>query len=649
MSKTIEVDSNLQFIYDTQPQGGVSFKEEFYNRYGDSYGTCVNIYDTPNIMTEFWMLELTKLENTTIIVDYVTDQEIDYKKGVNESIEELQLRKNRAKTTGEFDLADSEYNVLRNLNIALTKEGEQVKKMHIRVFVYEATLAKLEEKVNEILLTIGSDGYKGLPLLDQQKQEWQSMFLPYEEQAKLENEPQGMEIQAEALGLGFAHNQTFLSDESGGFFGTTRSGGTVYFDMFYKSPTRLYYNLFVAGDMGSGKSTLLKKLLADNANKGNFIRGYDKSGEFASVVEEYKGHSIPLDGSQGLINMFQVYPTVTKKGDSLETDVKASFVQHISTMGVIYRILNSEADSTEVKLYEAAAWDFYVENGLWDNPEVVITELPDSDYPIAEEFSEFIKIKEKNEDDDFIRKAYTKMRITINQLVKQYGTLFNGTTTIPDLGENPVVFFDIATLSDLKNEAVFDCQIFISLNNIMANVMKVGRKEKEKFDAQVKKFGSNKRFLWNLRKFLIILDECHNILNIKKAFATKIFMTIMSEARKFFGGIALGTQRIERMFPKVDNVSDKDMAEAADNLRQLFGLTQYKILLRQDTTSIPSLKNLFGSSFSDLEYEMMTKYRTGKSEGVDGSEGILAISGDQNLQMTFQVTDEEIAMFDGGS
>ena len=46
---------------------------------------------------------------------------------------------------------------------------------------------------------------------------------------------------------------------------------------------------------------------------------------------------------------------------------------------------------------------------------------------------------------------------------------------------------------------------------------------------------------------------------------------------------------------------------------------------------------------------MMTKYRTGKSEGVDGSEGILAISGDQNLQMTFQVTDEEIAMFDGGS
>ena len=41
---------------------------------------------------------------------------------------------------------------------------------------------------------------------------------------------------------------------------------------------RLYYNLFLAGDMGSGKSTILKKILRDNAAKGHYIRGFDKSG-----------------------------------------------------------------------------------------------------------------------------------------------------------------------------------------------------------------------------------------------------------------------------------------------------------------------------------------------------------------------------------
>ena len=35
------------------------------------------------------------------------------------------------------------------------------------------------------------------------------MFLPLSEQRKLRNRREGMDIQAEALGLGFSHNQTF--------------------------------------------------------------------------------------------------------------------------------------------------------------------------------------------------------------------------------------------------------------------------------------------------------------------------------------------------------------------------------------------------------------------------------------------------------
>ena len=42
----------------------------------------------------------------------------------------------------------------------------------------------------------------------------------------------------------------------------------------------------------------------------------------------------------------------------------------------------------------------------------------------------------------------------------------------------------------------------------------------------------------------------------------------MSEARKYFTGIALATQRVQRMFPNADNAQDKDTVEAANKLKR---------------------------------------------------------------------------------
>ena len=97
-------------------------------------------------------------------------------------------------------------------------------------------------------------------------------------------------------------------------------------------------------------------------------------------------------------------------------------------------------------------------------------------------------------------------------------------------------------------------------------------------------FDRNEKDWWDIIRCLVVVDECHNILN-EKAYAAKWFVTLMSEARKYFTGIALATQRVQRMFPNADNAQDKDTVEAANKLK-IFGLTQYKILLKQDSTSI---------------------------------------------------------------
>ena len=93
----------------------------------------------------------------------------------------------------------------------------------------------------------------------------------------------------------------------------------------------------------------------------------------------------------------------------------------------------------------------------------------------------------------------------------------------------------------------------------MGNITRIG---------SVKRVFRNEKDWWDIIRCLVVVDECHNILNIEKAYAAKWFVTLMSEARKYFTGIALATQRVQRMFPNADNAQDKDTVEAANKLKR---------------------------------------------------------------------------------
>ena len=158
-------------------------------------------------MSEFWLLEITSLENSIVMVDTRLDGDIAYKKGISDTIGELKTRMKKATETEQDDLAN-EIEILRTLSFEMGQQGEQIKSRHT-YFLSQPTLEALEKQVNIVLGTLNSDGYDGTVLLGEQKEEWQSMFLPLSEQRKLRNRREGMDIQAEALGLGFSHNQTF--------------------------------------------------------------------------------------------------------------------------------------------------------------------------------------------------------------------------------------------------------------------------------------------------------------------------------------------------------------------------------------------------------------------------------------------------------
>ena len=101
-----------------------------------------------------------------------------------------------------------------------------------------------------------------------------------------------------------------------------------------------------------------------------------------------------------------------------------------------------------------------------------------------------------------------KIKNVVRNIVRTYGNLFNGYTSIENIQDEQIVTFDISALKDMKAE-VFDAQIFnmISLcwDNCVTNgklMMKGLKEETVKVDDVV--------------HTLILIDESHRWVNTKK-------------------------------------------------------------------------------------------------------------------------------------
>ncbi|MBC1481563.1 MULTISPECIES: TraE, Type IV secretion system protein [Listeria] len=645
-----DISDEISFLEAIQPQGNISFKDEFHIRTGHSYQSCLHVYGYPSVYMGNWLVDVTNHDellpkqgesnqtsrlDTIVTVDYMTEKEADYGEILKGTVGEYTSQYNSATDTTTMDNLSEEVLAARELAFKVNNAGEQIKMCHIRIFVSAATQMDCEKHVDNIRRKLSNKGYQSEVYLEENLEEWQSLFLGYDLQKALSSFHAGNEIPAEAMGLGFAHNQTFLKDPTGPYFGFTRTGGTVYWDLFHKSEKRLAYNAFLAGDMGAGKSTAVKKLVTGNAIKGNFIRGFDKAGEFVHVVSDIGGHSIKLNGEDGKLNIFQVYPNITMKDaeGNFVVDEANSFSQHVKNLCMVYQLKNGLIDAGDLDDITTLAYDFYREFGLWGAGQLSITNLPETKYPILEDWVSFLDRRTREEVEPDTRKVFRRIHKSFLAMLQNYGNIFNGHTSIPDFSKQQILFYETGGLESF-DDYVFDIQIYTATTQIWSTMTTLGRQEQNSYTAREKHW-------FDYTRFLVVMDECHNYLNIEKAYTAKFFVTMLSEARKFFAGVVFATQRLERMFPKADNVQAKEMVLAANQLSQIVGLCPYKMIFKTDEASMKRLKSVFGTQLTESEYELIPRFGIGDC--------ILSMSGDQNLTMHVEITPEEELLFAGGA
>lgn len=631
--RTKKPERDMNLLNEIKPAGGITFKDVKYITTGSGYEGCIHIYKFPENIDTYWMAKVCNINGTVALVDISTDNMSEVKKNLNKSMKEQVGRRIGARDFAELYDADKRLDEMKRMYDEIKSYNEVIKLVHIRIFLADRSFESLEKKIKNIMDKLETDsGFLTTIYLNESKSEYRSMTRSYKKQKEEMFFPKGQSLTATGVAHGDPFHFSSLDDETGEFLGTTPCGGNVLLDIFQKTSTRLYYNFLAIGEMGSGKSTLLKKQFKSNAIKGNYVRTFDISGEFTILTKTLGGKVIKLDGSEGILNPLEIL----KAGD----DENISFTRHISKVSTFYKFLvGGSVDAEEIAEFEDVLKQLYSSFGLWsdDRRNIQCTGLPAASYPTFTDYLNFLtesmevmqNEKYSHLEEQVVAKTLLlrdKIRKVIKNIVDTYGTLFDGHTSIDNILDEQIVTFDISTLKELKDE-VFDAMIINIISLCWDNCVTNGK-------LMLNMLREGKIKLWDVTRFLILIDESHRWLNAKKTHALDLVSVYLREARKYFGGIGLASQRA------ADYVPEGSDSDAVNKLKNIFELTQYKFVFRQSSNAKKLLYQIFDGELTGTQIEKIPKLEIGQC--------ILLISGDKNIEFKVHLTKDEDMLFSGG-
>ena len=631
--RTKKPERDMNLLNEIKPAGGITFKDVKYITTGSGYEGCIHIYKFPENIDTYWMAKVCNINGTVALVDISTDNMSEVKKNLNKSMKEQVGRRIGARDFAELYDADKRLEEMKRMYDEIKSYNEVIKLVHIRIFLADRSFESLEKKIKNIMDKLETDsGFLTTIYLNESKSEYKSMTRSYKKQKEEMFFPKGQSLTATGVAHGDPFHFSSLDDETGEFLGTTPCGGNVLLDIFQKTSTRLYYNFLAIGEMGSGKSTLLKKQFKSNAIKGNYARTFDISGEFTILTKTLGGKVIKLDGSEGILNPLEIL----KAGD----DENISFTRHISKVSTFYKFLvGGSVDAEEIAEFEDVLKQLYSSFGLWsdDRRNIQCTGLPAASYPTFTDYLNFLtesmevmqNEKYSHLEEQVVAKTLLlrdKIRKVIKNIVDTYGTLFDGHTSIDNILDEQIVTFDISTLKELKDE-VFDAMIINIISLCWDNCVTNGK-------LMLNMLREGKIKLWDVTRFLILIDESHRWLNAKKTHALDLVSVYLREARKYFGGIGLASQRA------ADYVPEGSDSDAVNKLKNIFELTQYKFVFRQSSNAKKLLYQIFDGELTGTQIEKIPKLEIGQC--------ILLISGDKNIEFKVHLTKDEDMLFSGG-
>jgi hypothetical protein len=626
---------DVDFISKTQPSGSITF-EESYVQTGSGVETTVVIDAFPQSPLPFWIVNLAESSpNVICIINIESENKVTTRRRYQKMLREEKYAMEHAKDDSASMEAELEVNKLNQLILG-TFQGESSQKLiSVRLTIKTPDLKTHQERLSELVNTLQGGGFHGQHFPSDTKTLYESKWLSPEKTSSSFYKIAPFSISSNDLAKGYPFNHSELNDPCGAYQGRTDTGGAIFFDPWYRTGQRTASNLLILGKTGSGKSHFIKKNLDYQVSLGNRVVTFSKNNEYNKWSKDVNGVVVGMFNHKERINMLQITGGVSKineDGTGENTiDEYASYTSHLSNVINNLRLIDRTINDTESNAMSVILNKFYIKFGIWRTQAELeqigipnVTSLKPEEYPILSQFQDFV-----NSTSGLFRDSSTenKMKTALDMLIEVGAGVFDGITNVRDLTKEQVVCFDLDTLL-AQDRAFQQIQLANAFQMIVSQALISGLKQRD----FILSGGDPEEVIHTI----LMIDECHNLINIHNPFIAEQINVSLRELRKLYGAIWLATQTPKEMRPS-GVPQTKELITAVESINKIVDFMTYRFLFMLDSSS--EIKDLIGDNLPDEYAQAIPSLNQGQC---------VLMSGKSVMKMTVHFDPVRNLVYSGG-
>ena len=579
----------------------------------DKYITSIRIWSYPAMLSQLTIADLVSANYDDVIVtwDVTLSDKSKIKQEISKSLTEL---KSRAvldeKVTDAMD-TQAEFDKLQVLYNDISSGYENMMYTTLRMYVYDTDLESLEKRVDRIKTDLDAEyGFGSYVPSNQMLSEYQNLCRS----ANTSNTPMPLNG---TYSIQFPFYYQEHIDDSGMFMGYTQTDGLTVLNTFTRNAARPSYDLLSIGVKGGGKTITLKSLLQDQILLGNKVMCLDLENEYSSLVQMYNGQTIRMD-RKSFVNPLQIRNTIVAEreaADNLDDDLseedrfntkldafESNFTAELSRICTFMYQFSPELDGEAIAVFRDVLVETYAQKNITKTTD--LSSLSPKDFPIFSDVLKNIERKLKDSSSSELERALLKkLEIQVKNLSQRgaYGSMFDAHTNV-EIDETNLIVFDVKSLSEMDENAC-NAQLFNILSLMWSEICKNVA------------YNNNIKNPFDRRYVTCLIDEAHRFISTKNTLCTDYMLKLVRRTRKYDAALWFATQSILDFLPS-------DTGASADDVKKIFQLVQYKLILKQSSNSIQKMHETFDQfTISELKNtegfapgEMLLSLGSGKNK-----------------------------------
>ena len=542
----------------------INFRQNYFV-IGGRYFTDLVVYSYPAYFKDLQLAALFASfgPEVTVTLDCSMQSDEITKAQIDRAISELKGRRSLPQTDAEVIESESDITDLQQLYAEISRGNERMVSTTLRLFISANSESQLSDNCDRVMKEIKSLGMKAF--LPEYRMSDEYRFLMYPS-----------DISQNAIPLEDTFKKQFpfyyqsLIDNGGTYFGETVTGGQVLFNPFLQTRDRISYDILISGVKGSGKTITLKSMIADQISVGNKVMLFDIEGEYHTLAKRLGGVVITL-GRSSAINPLQLRSAVATNDKDAD---ESNFISEISRIEMFFKQFSPQITPFELEALTDSLIDTYAAFGI--TSETDVSALRGSDFPLLSDLLDtvqsYLAVKGLSENK---RRLLEKVELILKPLaVGAYSSMFNGYSSF-DYTSSDLVVFDVKSLSELS-ERVINAQLSNILSIMWSEICR-------NMD-----YNNSLSSPYDRRAVVAVIDEASRYIDSENVMAYMV--KLLRRSRKYDAGLWFASQA---------------MSDFKIDCSVLFGLVQYKMLLKQSADASELLERIFpqftSSEISSLE------------------------------------------------